>query len=210
MNTVLANNASDLAISTNTPENYPFAERVAKIAMRKVSASGLTTKSFSVNRGALISSVCVDFRSTFPSLFAKRDDKGNIIDGTVTRVPESFYDVIVTHVDEFIQEQYDSFTKNDCKVSNTRFVHQSAKKDVFLRHTLVRDEVIGLQEKKCGITLFIGETKRQIAKLNAQQSVLSEKTEERLKKLEKRLVKEQETLDGINIEVAKQKTVTPA
>lgn len=205
MNNVLAQNATDIAVSASTPENYPFAERVAKIAERKVGASGLTRSSVTVNRNALMSGVCADFRNTFPSLFAKRDDKGNIIEGQVNRVPDKWYDVIVKHIDEFIDNQFERFTKNECKVSNTRFVHQGAKKDVILRHTLVRDEIIALQEQKLGIMLFIGETKRQIDKLNNQSVPLNEKQEERLQKLEKRQVKENETLNEILAKIALQK-----
>jgi hypothetical protein len=207
MNNVLSNNASDLAISTNTPENYPFLERIVKIAARKTGASGLTIASVTVNRNALVSAVCKDFRDTYPSLFAKRDDKGNIIDA-INRVPEQFYDKIVEQVDLFLEQKFQEFTKNDCKVASVRFVHQASKKDVFLRHTLVRDEVIDFKQRLLGIDLFIGETKRQINKVNSQQSVLSEKTEERLKKLEKRLEREMETRNALAIEVAKQKTLS--
>lgn len=208
MNTIATNNATNLSVSTNTPEQYPFEERIAKIAARKTSTSGLTVSSVTVNRNALISSVCRDFRDTFSSLFAKRDDKGNIIDA-INRVPEQFYDIIVTKVDLFLDTEYEKFTKNECKTSNVRFVHQANKKDVFLRHTLVRDEVIDFKQRLLGIDLFIGETKRRIAKINGQASVLSEKTEESLKKLEKRLEREMETRDALSIEIAKQKTVTP-
>lgn len=204
MNNVLSNNATDLAVSTNTPEQYPFAERVAKIAARKVSASGLTTRSMSINRGGLISAVCADFRATFPSLFAKRDDKGNIIEGSM-RLSEQWLDIVVKHVDEFVQAQYEAFTKNECKVSNTRFVHQGSKKDVILRHTLVRDEVIALQEQKLGIMLFVGETKRQMDKLNNQSTPLNAKQEERLQKLEKRSTNENNTLNEIMAKIAAQK-----
>ncbi len=209
MNQVLATNATNLTISTNTPENWPFAEIVVKVATRKVGASGLTKSSVTVNRNALISGVC----NEFPSLFAKRDDKGNIIgegkEANATRLSGDWYDKVVQYVDEFIDKRYESFTKNECKVSNTRFVHQSAKQDVILRHTLVRDEVIGLQEQKFGINLFIGETERQIAKINKQSAVLSEKTEERLQKLEKRLVKENISLSKILERIASIKTVEP-
>lgn len=204
MNNVLANNATDLAVSTNTPDNYQFDERIAKIAARKVGASGITVSSTTVNRNGLVSAVCKDFRDTYPSLFAKRDANGNIID-SINRVPEQYYDVIVIKVDEYLEKQFEKFTKNECKVSTVRFVHQSAKKDVFLRYTLVRDEVIDFKQRMLGIDLFIGETKRQIAKITSQQSVLSEKTEERLKKLEKRLVREEETRNAFSIEIAKQK-----
>lgn len=207
MNSVLANNATDLAIGTNTPDNYPFDEKIIKIAARKTGASGLTTSSVTVNRNALVSAVCKDFRDTFPSLFAKRDDKGNIIEA-INRVPEQYYDKIVEQVDLFLEKKFEEFTKNDCKVANVRFVHQASKKDVFLRHTLVRDEVIDFKQRLLGIDLFIGETKRQMLKINAQQSVLSEKTEERLKKLEKRLVREEETRNALTIEIAKQRLVS--
>lgn len=209
MNNVLTNNATSLAISSNTPENWPFAEMVAKVASRKVGASGITRSSTTVNRGALISGVCNEFRSSFPTLFSKRDDKGNII-GAEHRLTTEWLDKVVFHVDEFLDKRYEEFTKNDCKVSNTRFVHQASKADVILRHTLVRDEVISLQEQKFGIGLYIGETERQIKKLNSQQSVLSEKTEERLKKLEKRLANEQNSLSKILERIASVKAVEPA
>lgn len=209
MNSILANNATDLAISVNTPDNWPFDAVVQKVATRKVGASGLTKSSVTVNRNSLISGVCNEFRSAFPSMFAKRDDKGNIIgegkDAHAMRLTEEWLDKVIYHVDAFLDARYEEFTKNDCSVSNTRFVHRSSKKDVILRHTLIRDEIIALQEQKLGIMLYMGETKRQLDKINKQASVLSEKTEERRVKLEKRLLKETESFNDILLKIASQK-----
>ena len=196
-------NATLNAPSVVNVNDFDFGASVKRCAERKLGANGLTTKSHTLNRAKLVSSVCADFRNHYPALFEKRDDKGNIVPDSL-RLPEECFNKAVIAVDSFIDAAFEEFKTNAdslVKVS-TRFVHKAKQKDVILRHTIQRDEVISLQQKKMGILLFIGETERQIAKINDQKTVISEAKMERLKKLEARLVKETETLNAINAQIA--------
>lgn len=196
-------NATLNAPSPVNVNDFDFAASVKRCAERKLGSNGLTTKSHTLNRAKLVSSVCSDFRNHYPALFEKRDEKGNIIPESL-RLPEEYFTKVVAAVDSFIDSAFEEFKTNAdslVKVS-TRFVHKSKQKDVILRHTIQRDEVISLQQKKMGIILFIGETERQIAKINDQKTVMSEVTMERLKKLEARLVKENDTLNAVNQQIA--------
>lgn len=209
MSNALAQSATDLALSSTPEAEFDFHLSVSRVAAKKLPANGLTTYSVLTSRSKLISAVCQDYRSHYPSLFDKRDAQGNRL--PVERLPEEIFGKITTAVDNFIQNEFNKFLSNPDELvrSSVRFVHQAAKKDVVKRHTIIRDEVIALKEKRMGIELFIGETKRQIDKYNSQKSVLSEVTEERLQKLEKRLGKETDTLNHLDEEIAKQKTVSP-
>lgn len=209
MSNALAQNATDLAISSTPPDSYDFLLAVKRVADEKLPANGLTTFKVVMSRSKLISGVCRDYRGHYAALYDKRDEQGNKI--PAERLPEDIYGKITSAVDEFIQGEFNKFISNPDQLvrSSSRFVHKSAQKDVVRRHTIIRDEVISLKEKRFGIELFIGETKRQIEKYNSQKTVLSEVTEDKLRKLEKRLAKEQDTLNHLDEEIAKQKTVTP-
>lgn len=209
-NSAIAPSVSLVSPSVSRIEDYDYLAAVRRVAERKLGSNGLTTSSHTLNRSKLVSSVCADLRSHYPQLFDKRDAQGNIIPESV-RLPEEYFNKVVNAVDSFIDASFESFKSNAdqlVKVS-TRYVHKAKQRDVVLRHTIQRDEIVSLQSKKMGITLFIGETKRQIDKINAQSAVLSEVTMERLKKLESRLIKENETLNAINQQMAQMKSLTP-
>lgn len=201
-------NATLQAVSPVSFDSFDYALSVRKAAERKLGSNGLTRASHTLNRQKLVSSVCSDVRNTYPQLFNKRDDKGNIIPESL-RLPEEVYAKCVAAVDEFIDKAFDAFKQapDELVKVSTRFVHKAKQKDVVLRHTIQRDEILCLKERKLGITLFIGETERQLAKLNEQKSTWSEATVERVKKLEKRLIAENETLAKLSEEIAKQETL---
>lgn len=206
----IAQSATDLALSSVSVGNFDWSASVKRQALRKLPANQLTTVALTMGRSKLIAAVCSDFKSHFPSIYEKRDAQGNRVPSE--RLDEATYDKVTAAVDVFLAEQFSLFSsKPDELVKTTsRFAHLQGKKDVVMRHTIQRDEVISLKERRFGITLFIGETERQMEKLNSQNTVLSEKTSERLTKLEKRLVKEQDTLAAIDQQIAQQKTVVPA
>lgn len=200
------------SVSPASFESFDYALSVRKAAERKLGDSGLTRSSHTLNRQKLVSSVCSDVRNNYPQLFNKRDDKGNIIPESM-RLPDEVYTKCVEAVDTFIDKAFDAFKNapDELVKVSTRFVHKAKLKDVVLRHTIQRDEILCLKERKLGITLFIGETERQLAKLNEQKATWSEATAERVKKLEKRLVTENDTLAKLSEEIAKQETLkTPA
>jgi len=201
-------NATLNAPSICSIESFDYALSCRKCAERKLGTSGITTGSHTLNRQKLISSVCADVRNSYPGLFNKRDDKGNIIPESL-RLPEDVHGKICEAVDSFINKAFDAFLKapDELVKVSTRFVHLAKKHDVVLRHTIQRDEVIALKERKLGITLFIGETKRQLDKLNSQRATWSELTAERVGKLEKRLEQETVTLAKLEEEIAKQSTL---
>jgi hypothetical protein len=202
-------NATLNAQTTQPIESFDYAMAVSKAAERKLGINGLTTSAHTLNRLKLVSSVCASVRNAYPSVFAKRDEQGNILPES-SRLPEDIYNKVCVAVDEYIGAAFDKFKASPdelVKVS-TRFVHLAKKQDVILRHTIQRDEVIALKERKFGIVLFIGETERCLAKLNEQRSTWSEATFERVAKLEKRLALEQKTLERLTTEISKQAEVS--
>lgn len=208
MNNTLSNNATSLAVSSVSMDDFDFLASCKRCALRKLPANQLTTVALTMGRSKLIAAVCSDFKSHYPSVFEKRDSSGNRVPSE--RLDETTYERVSKAVDAFLEEQFSVFTshKDELVKVSSRFAHLSGKKDVIMRHTIQRDEVISLKERRFGITLFIGETERQIEKYNKQSAVMSEVTMERVKKLEKRLVKEQETLANIDLQIAQQKTVS--
>ena len=212
-NAVLAPSASLVAASgpTGGMESFDISLSVKRCAESKLPAHGKTTAAFSLNKSKLVSSVCADIRSHFPSEFGKRDSQGQLIPESL-RLPADIHAKVVSSVDDFIDTQLAAFKniQTDSWKVSSRYVHYANKKDVGLRTTMIKDEIISLQYRKCGIELFIGHTTREIAKLNKQKTVMSEKTEERLRKLEKRLVAEQLTLETLELEIAKQKGAAQA
>lgn len=194
-------NATLNAPSVCNVEDFDYSASVKRIANRKTSGAGIAT--INLNKSKLVSAVCSEFRAHYPQLFDKRDEKGNIIPATL-RLPEEYFNKVVCAVDTFHAEQFDVFNKFADQVTSykSRFVHKANVKEVFIRHTLVRDEIVSLETKLTGINAFISTTERDIQKINEQKSVLSEKTMERLKKLEKRLEKENATREEIKAQLA--------
>ena len=209
MSNAIAQSATDKAVSTSGQVSYDFDVRIVAIAQRKLPTNGLTVTSVTVQRSKLISALCADYRSFFPGMFGKRDDKGNMIPESV-RLPEEIYTKVTTAVDSFIQKQFDDMLSNpDELVKRTRrFTHLSGKKDVVMRHNIQRDEILPFKERILGIKLFIGESNRLLDSYNEQKSVWSEATIEKVKKLEKRLANETNTLNRLEEEQAKQSAVT--
>lgn len=194
-------NATLNAPSVVDVSSFDFKACVARIAKRK--CEGVNIASINLNKSKLVSSVCSEFRSQYPALFDKRDEKGNIIPSSL-RLPEEYFNKVVEAVDCFHAEQFDQFNKFSDQVTTykSRFVHKANTKEVFIRHTLVRDEIVSLETKLTGINAFISATERAIKSINDQKTVLSEKTQERLTKLEKRLVKEETTRNEIKAQLA--------
>jgi len=207
MSQIIVPEVSKLTISpANGPEGYDFHARVPTLAQRKL-GSVKTTASLELNRNKLVSALCADFRSHFTSIFEKRDEAGRIIPASM-RLPDEYYQKAVEAVDAFIKKQFDSFLSNADQLGtyNVRFVHKVAQKDILLRHTIRRDEIIAIKERIVGINAFISDTERLLDKYNKQQSTWSEITADRVAKLEKRLVNERNTLAHLQEEMAKQKT----
>lgn len=210
MSNALAQSATQLAQSTSGPDSYDFMSRLTELAKRKLPTNGLTVSSVTMSRSKLISGLVEDYRSHFANLFPKKDSNGNDIKPNERRIPTETYDKICSIVDEFCQAKLDEFMGNPDEVvkSARRFVHKAQQKDVIIRWTVQRDEIISLQQRKLGITLFIGESNRLLDKYNNQKSTWSEETAERVLKLEKRLKNEEATLAVIEMELAKQKAIT--
>lgn len=196
---------NEIAISSPEMSSWDFAARVPVIAQRKVGSNGLTISSYEMNRNKLVTALCAEFRDHFTAVLVKRDDKGNVIPSSM-RVPSEYYDKAVTAVDAFIKSKMDEFLSHTDQLqpAKQRYVHQASKHNVFVRHTLVRNEVVSLQRQKMGIIHFIEETRRIIAKYDNQKAEWSSEVAERVNKLQKRLAREEETLAEIEKNMAMQ------
>lgn len=208
MSNALTQNATNLAVSpADGPEGFNFNLSVKRQAERQLPKNGLTIYSMTIGRSKLIAGVCQDFKSHFPSLYDKKDGLGNKI--PAERLDEATYNKVLEAVDTFIAEEFSKFTgsPDDNVKTTSRFVHRSNKKDAIVRHTIQRDETISLKRQHFALDLFVGETKRQMDKYINQSSVLSQQSEERLQKLQKRLNKEEESLASVDLQIASLKEV---
>lgn len=164
MSNAVAQSTDRLALSTCSVDDFDFSAAVRKFATRGDKVKGNTKDVRSLKRNKLISGTCAVFRDHYPSLFAKRDEKGNIIDAT-QRVPSEYYDKIVTAVDDFIAVSLQEFCKDTMEFSR-RHVHK-AKRHIFVEVRTLKDEQeIDWQAQHTACTISIGQVNRRIADLD--------------------------------------------
>lgn len=204
MSNAITQSATAIATSTVSVDDFPFATVVAKYATRGDKIKGNTKDVRSLKRNKLISGVCAIFRDHYPSLFAKRDDKGNIIDAT-QRVPAEYYDKIVEAVDLFIANSLAEFCKDTLEFTR-RHVHKS-KRHIFVEVRTAKDEQeIDWQQQHLACVIAIGNVNRRITDLDKANKLTDDtylKLKEQLKALEVTMENicshlPKETLDKLN------------
>ena len=164
MSNAIAQTSNTVALSTCSVDQFDFAAAVRKYATRSDKIKGNTKDVRSLKRNKLISGVCAVFRDHYPSLFAKRDDKGNIIDQT-QRVPAEYHEKIVLAVDEFITKSLAEFCQDTLEFTR-RHVHK-AKRHIFVEVRTAKDEQeINWKDQHCACVIAIGAVNRRIQDLD--------------------------------------------
>lgn len=169
----IAQNTSALVGSTCSVDDFDFNAAVARYARRNEQIKGNTKDSRSLKRNKLISGVCAVFRDTYPSIFAKRDEKGNIIPG-VQRVPPEYFEKIEKAVDDYIAATLKELCL-DTLTWTRRHVHR-ARQHIFVEVRTAKDEQeLDWQQQHAACLFAQGAVRRRIEDLDKANRLTDDK-----------------------------------
>ena len=158
MNTVLAQSATQLAVSNSVSEDaFPFQERIKMAAERQ--AKGVTRERQMLNRNKLISALCADYRAHFAAIYGKTD-----------RLPSAVFEKVETAVDNYIAEQLNRVSKHNAISFRRAFHHDFNQQKVTERVVATGENELSLQEQHLGVNLFIGQAERKLKDLEAKKT----------------------------------------
>ena len=158
MNTVLAQSATQLAVSNSVNEDaFPFQERIKMAAERQ--AKGVTRERQMLNRNKLISALCADYRAHFAAIYGKTD-----------RLPSAVFEKVETAVDNYIAEQLNRVSKHNAISFRRAFHHDFNQQKVTERVVATGENELSLQEQHLGVNLFIGQAERKLKDLEAKKT----------------------------------------
>lgn len=188
MNTVLAQSATQLAVSNSVNEDaFPFQERIKMAAERQ--AKGVTRERQMLNRNKLISALCADYRAHFAAIYGKTD-----------RLPSAVFEKVETAVDNYIAEQLNRVSKHNAISFRRAFHHDFNQQKVTERVVATGENELSLQEQHLGVNLFIGQAERKLKDLEAKKTP----DYEREKQVKEQLMKLNVTKAFIEGEIAHQ------
>lgn len=197
MNNVLAQNATQLAISnTSNPEwdSGMYKDAAMRAGERVIKKDSITRERRMINRPKLISSVCADYRAHFAALYGKSD-----------RLPTAVFEQIEKAVDDYIMSTLNSITPVNAISYSRGFHHSPNNMEVTERVRIVGENPIALKEQKFAMGLFINQMEKKIA------SVPAAIDRDKLKQMNQQLMKMKCTLAFIEGELKHQASleVTP-
>lgn len=129
--------STNALVGSPSLDSYDFAVAVREYATMSNRIKGNTKDVVLLKRQKLISGVAARFRDLFPSVFAKRDEKGNIIEAS-NRIPAEYFDKIVVAVDNFCSEHINALCR-DTMTYERKHVHR-AQKQIFVETRIIKDE----------------------------------------------------------------------
>ena len=151
MSNALAQNATDLAVSGQSEENFDFTACANRNATR--TAKGTTRERQFLQYNKLISACCADYRSHFPMIYDKNMN---------ARLPSAIFEKIDKAVTDCIQTQLNRVNVTNAISLRRGFHHAEKAMEVTDRVTCVGENKLPLNEQLLGINIFITTANRRL------------------------------------------------
>lgn len=184
---VLGQNATALAISPCSEENWQFDASAERAASRQ--AKGLTKERFMLNRQKLIAACCADYRAHFAEVYGKTE-----------RLPSAVFEKIEAAVDGVINKALALVHAGNAQSVRRAFAHKANDMKFVLRTVATGEDDISLKEQLFACNLAIGAAEKRL------DEVMGKKTPDydREKALKAQIAKLMLTKQFISGEIAHQ------
>jgi hypothetical protein len=159
MSNAIAQSATERTFVAQSPENFDFAASVLRAANRQEKNN--MKEKLTLNRSKLISSVCADFRDHNSSLFAKRNEAGEVVTPSL-RLPPEHYSKVEKAVDDFITVQFNRVNHMNVISFVRRHIHVPAKQMFVERVINTGENSIGWKEQLCACHIQQGVVHRRM------------------------------------------------
>lgn len=183
----LAQQATNLAPSGNTEDNFDIVACITRCAER--TAKGATRERKFLQYNKLVSAACADYRGHFPMIYGKSE-----------RLPSNIFEKIENAVNEFISKTLNAVNVTNVIGQRRGFYHNQREMEVTERVTNVGENKLTLQEQLLGVNIFIGQAEKRLKDLQQKPTP----DYEREKEVKQQIMRLQVTKDFILGEIKHQ------
>jgi hypothetical protein len=149
MSNAISQNATNLAVSGNTEENFSFEACAKRNAER--TAKGSTRERQFLQYNKLITACCADYRSHFPMIYGKSE-----------RLPSAVFEKIDKAVTKYIQYHLNRVNVQNAISFRRGFYHNQKQMEVTDRVTAVGENKLPLAEQHLGINIMIHDANKRL------------------------------------------------
>jgi len=154
MSQALAQSTSKLAESPVQLEEFPFGEVLVKLASQQSAKQAVKSK-LKLNRQSLCDTLKNEYVSRYPQIYPDK------------HVELSVWKQIVEQVNLFLAKQFGKIHAGNVTSSTATYVYdkKSETNPVKLRHTLIGEDELTLQQQHCNIVFIIADAEKALLKV---------------------------------------------